>query len=123
MRFRNCDECGEYKYIERDGLCPSCTPEGRVNLRLDVVSSQLGTPEILQAISEAMDSETQVTHTGDTTEISEFDDDLDLGTNAAGLYKANKRYPYNNYTGSKAEQVKSALNDAYSDAIQLYGED
>lgn len=24
MNFRNCDECGEYRYIKENGLCPTC---------------------------------------------------------------------------------------------------
>ena len=29
MKFERCNDCGEYKYIERDGKCLSCVPEQR----------------------------------------------------------------------------------------------
>lgn len=34
MEFMNCRECGDYKYIERDELCPSCFEEWMVVFRM-----------------------------------------------------------------------------------------
>jgi len=60
MDFDDCRECGEYKYIERDGLCPSCFEEWVVVFRIPHMACK---PDVIeeglskrQAESEAEDS-------------------------------------------------------------------
>lgn len=39
MQFRHCDDCGEYKYIQAEGVCPSCFET--VSLELDCTLAEI----------------------------------------------------------------------------------
>lgn len=120
MRFSNCGDCGKYKYIHHNGLCPTCSDHNLVRIRLDIINESLRSPDMLRTIADAIESVPAV----ECDAASSFDesthDDLDLKGDFCRLYEAEKRFYYDDYNGSKTYQLREAITEALQESKDQY---
>lgn len=120
MRFGNCPNCSQYKYIRPDGICPSCTGDD-INIRIDMIYGGFRSPDMLKSIGEAAASVPGVCCECSTTSEADRMDDLDVLKDHCRLYSCERKYEYDDYDKSEVESVKAAIRDALSEAKQIYG--
>lgn len=75
---------------------------------------------MLRTIADAIESVPRVECEG----IDSFDksthDDLDLKEDFCRLYEAEKRFDYDDYTGSKRDKLREAITEALQEARDQY---
>lgn len=120
MRFDNCTDCGKYKYLEDNGVCPTCSDQNSVRVRLDIIDESLRSPDILKTIANVMESVSGVECDGAKSFSDDKHDDLDLKEDFCRLFEAEKKFEYNNYNGDKNQRVRKAIVDALEEAREEY---
>lgn len=119
MRFGNCSSCNQYKYISSDGKCPSCDDTG-IQIRIDMISEELRSPESLRQIADATESVSKVQCEGYSDSENKKQDDLDILESHCRLYKAERRYDYDDYKEENGSELELAIRDALDDAKEIY---
>lgn len=120
MRFSNCGNCGKYKYMHQNGLCPTCSDHNLVRIRLDIIDDSLRTPDMLRTIADVIESVPAVKCDGTNSFDESTHDDLDLKENFCRLYEAEKKFYYDDYNGSKRHKLREAITEALQESKDQY---
>lgn len=146
MRFGNCADCGDYKYIEEDGKCPGCLPadtdpgqdmadqseteahstpaqptptNGPVALRQDLLTEDIkALPNIWRVLADVF-ADPRIDIVDGCQRPSA--DDLDITATQVRLHRLGVDFSYADYSGSDTDKVRAALEDALDKAVEHYG--
>ncbi len=139
MRFHDCNACGEYKYIAQDGKCQSCLsddedPENTpteatstsaqsatasVKLCIDIFSNDLRpNTNAWRAIADVIDNEQRVDIV--PRRANNAHTDIDIGEDSVSIYRTPISKEYADYSGSQADKLRHALEDALDDAVDHF---
>lgn len=120
MRFDNCADCGKYKYLEDNGVCPTCSDQSSVRIRLDIIDESLRSPDMLRTIADVIQSVSGVECDGSKSFNGEKHDDLDLKEDFCRLFEAESKFNYEDYKGDRDQKVRKAIVDALKKAREEY---
>lgn len=122
--IRQCQKCGEKKYIEKEGMCLSCIKDKNpdsVLVGLYMQKCEISSMDIDSILEIAQRNFPRIVHTSNRAEIKDFcQTELDIYEDFAVLRDFGVRYVYDEYNQrTKKRRIIEALKDAYRDAIDV----
>lgn len=122
MNFGDCNKCQQYKFLDEDGCCTSCSEvDVKVTLRVSRIHPHIVTPEVLDKVSATMKSRPHIEYLSQDGVPGVQDESLDIGPHSCALYQCRERYDYDQQPGNtRAARIASALDKAYNKVLDEY---